>query len=80
MHAYNTHTQRGCDTVQPQREMGKRNVKKNFTEIFGQNIRESVGICPLNTESKKRIPNKMHHIEYKNGHRDNCKPKSVKIK
>ena len=51
---------------------------KNFTEIFGQNIREPVRVCPLNTESKKRIPNKMHHIDYKNEHRGNCKPKSVK--
>ena len=44
---------------------------KNFTEIFGQNISEPVRVCPLNTESKERIPNKMHHIDYKNGHRGN---------
>ena len=56
----------------------KRMSGKNFTEIFGQNIREPVRVCPLNTESKKRIPNKMHHIDYKNEHRGDCKPKSVK--
>ena len=48
--------------------MEKRMSGKNFTVIFGQNIREPVTVCPLNTESKKRIPNKMHHRDYKNGH------------
>ena len=62
------HTQQGCDIIQPQRAMEKRMSGKNFTVIFGQNIREPVMVCPLNTESKKRIPNKMHHRDYKNGH------------
>ena len=77
MHPTRTHN-RTVDTLQLQREMGKRNVKKSFTELFGQIIEESVRIRRLNTKSKKEILNKMYHRE-KNGHKDNCKHTSVKI-
>lgn len=71
--------QQGYGTIQFQREMGKRNVKESYTEMFGQNIKESVRICRLHTEDVKWIPNRMHYIEYKNRHGDKTKPRTGKI-
>lgn len=39
---------------------------KNFTVIFGQNI-EPVTVCVI--LKVKENANKMHHRDYKNGHR-----------